>query len=162
MADDKELQEMAKQLFNDLIEKFGVRDTRKYASYPQIQKESGFAYSIYPWVIKPEGIESVYDYANEFIADVSDEDLATLEKYFVTEFRNEIGYLRFSCILRDILDGYYHVIIRTDEIIFKKILEEVGDNYYRKMDLNRETMKELRDVVLNDCMFKDYDPFTLY
>ena len=35
---------------------------------------------------EPKGIKIVYDYANKFIKDVKDEDLATLENYFVCEF----------------------------------------------------------------------------
>lgn len=162
MTHDEELQEMAKQLLNNLIEKFGVRNTRKYASYPQIRKESGWSYAIIPLNVKPEGIERVYDYANKFIKDVKDEDLITLEEYFVKEFRNNIGYLKFSIILRNILTGYYSFDTVIDKVIFKKILEEVGDNYYRKTDLNLETIEEIREVVLKDCMFKDHNPFAFY
>ena len=162
LNNNEKLQQIAKQLLNNLIEKYGVRKTRKYASYPQIRKEEGWSYALFPLHMKPEGIEEVYDYANNFIEDVKDKDLPTLEKYFVREFDNKIGYLKFSFILRDILNGYFCFLGLTDEIIFRKILEEVGDNYYRKMDLNRETMKELREVVLKDCGFEDYNPLVIY
>ena len=158
----EELEEIASQLLNKLVEEYGLHAVRIFADYPLIYMK-GY-----------KGFDQVYLYENIHASMGATSkafmlmnkislklDKAILENEFRNVFRTEYGYINPDSRLIELITLVHEHFYDQSYIEFlskdiKISLEACGDKYFHKKELDEEVMREIYKTIGEDIGFPEY------